>query len=38
MFSWRNNKNIMWIPPLIRNYDLRQKYDVYIVILSAPEC
>ena len=21
MFSWRNNKNIMWMPPLIWSYD-----------------
>ena len=21
MFSWRNKKNIMWIPPLICSYD-----------------
>ena len=23
MFSWRNKKNIMWIPPLIRKYEGR---------------
>ena len=30
MFSWRNKKNIMWIPPLICSYDV-----AFIILLSG---
>ena len=34
MFSWRNKKNIMWVPSLIRSYD----YTVSRLIMEWVSC